>query len=65
MGRTASASISEILKVEAPSKVDEMFNVEVDGLEVFFTPHPIYIYRFRWDLAAKMRSLLTGKQFYA
>ncbi|MHC1586026.1 MAG: uracil-DNA glycosylase family protein, partial [Candidatus Hecatellaceae archaeon] len=39
MGRTASASISEILKVEAPSKVDEMFNVEVDGLEVFFTPH--------------------------
>jgi uracil-DNA glycosylase len=59
MGRTASASIAEILKLNPPPTLNGIFETEVKSLKIAFTPHPNYIFRFRRDLAPKMKSLLN------
>ncbi len=58
MGTTASASIAEILGLKPPQRLDGVFQVEAGSLKVAFTPHPNYIFRFRRDLAPKLRALL-------
>ncbi|RLF13725.1 MAG: hypothetical protein DRJ97_07540 [Thermoprotei archaeon] len=60
MGRAAASSISELLGVEPPLRVEDVKVVEAGGLEVAFTPHPNYIFRFRRDLAPKLRELLVS-----
>lgn len=59
MGKTAAASISELLGVKRSFKVDELFELKQGNLHVVFTPHPNYIFRFRRDLAPKLKALLT------
>ena len=59
MGRTASASIAEILKLNPPPTLNEIFETQVKSLKIAFTPHPNYVFRFRRDLAPKMKSLLN------
>lgn len=60
MGRAAARSISEVLGLEPPSRLNEPLKLEAGGVEVAFTPHPNYIFRFRRDLASTLRELLLG-----
>ena len=59
MGRTAAASLSEILNLKPPETVREIVKLKVGGFEVAFTPHPNYLFRFGRHLIPQVRSLLT------
>lgn len=60
MGRMAAASLSQILNLNQPPTVRGVFELRVGSLQAAFTPHPNYIFRFRRDLAPKVRSLLLN-----
>jgi len=58
MGRAAASSISNLLGAEPPPSMVEGGRLKVNGLEVYFTPHPNYVLRFRRDLIPWLRSLI-------
>jgi uracil-DNA glycosylase len=60
MGKYASASLCELLGLEPPRDQRELTKVEADGREIFFTPHPNYLFRFGRNLAGEMRKILLG-----
>ncbi|MCX8204427.1 MAG: uracil-DNA glycosylase family protein [Candidatus Nezhaarchaeota archaeon] len=55
MGRTASSSVSELLSVKPPASLTEVTATKVEGVEVVFTPHPNYVFRFRRGLVPRIR----------
>lgn len=62
MGRAASYSASELLGLEPPRRLVEVSAARSGGLEVVFTPHPNYVFRFRRDLLPRLReALLSGR----
>ncbi len=62
MGRYASASLCELLGLDPPRDQREIAKIEVDGREIFFTPHPNYLFRFGRGLAGEMRKILLGRR---
>lgn len=56
MGRTAALTISRVLGVEIPESVNGIFVNEKD-LRLYFVPHPNYVFRFKRDLAFRIKSL--------
>ncbi len=57
MGRMASASICEIFNLEQPRSVRYPTKLEAKRTEIFFLPHPNYIFRFARELAPVLRRL--------
>lgn len=64
MGRFASASVCELLGLEPPADLRVISGGAVSGGagpgEVFFTPHPNHLFRFRRELCPRVRELLLG-----
>ncbi|RLE48661.1 MAG: hypothetical protein DRJ33_08810 [Candidatus Methanomethylicota archaeon] len=58
MGNTASQALSIVLKLAERYPVRQLYKTASGNLEVAFTPHPNYIFRFRRDLAKKVKSYL-------
>ena len=59
MGKTASASLSEVLNVRITEKVVYTLSYRLGGVELVVAPHPNYVFRFRRDLAGLVRAYLT------
>jgi len=62
MGRTAMESLCEIFRLKPPHYTSQLATLEAGNLQITFTPHPNYIYRFRRDLAFKIRKLLLSRR---
>ncbi|MCS7131334.1 MAG: uracil-DNA glycosylase family protein, partial [Hadesarchaea archaeon] len=60
MGRYASASLCELLGLDPPRDQRGITKTEVGEKEIFFTPHPNYLFRFERDLAGEIRKILLG-----
>lgn len=60
MGRYASASLCELLGLSPPRDQREIMKTEVGGKEIFFTPHPNYLFRFGRNLAEEVKKILLG-----
>ncbi|TDA30398.1 MAG: hypothetical protein DSO04_05965 [Hadesarchaea archaeon] len=58
MGRFASASVGEILGLEPPEDLRGILRVEREGREIFFTPHPNYLFRFGRGLIGEVGRIL-------
>lgn len=58
MGRYAAESVHDILGIEPPKSLLEVSVCRIDDLEVVYTPHPNYIFRFGRRLAPKVREHL-------
>ena len=58
MGRFASASVGEILGLRPPEDLRGVVKERKGGMEVFFTPHPNYLFRFGRDLIGEVRKTL-------
>ncbi len=58
MGRYAAESVRDVLGVEPPKSLLGVSVCRIDGLEVVYTPHPNYIFRFGRHLAPKVRKHL-------
>lgn len=61
MGRAASTSISEIFRIKPPTilKEAELAIQHLNHMELAFTPHSNYIFRFNRNLASKIKNILT------
>lgn len=57
MGRTAVLSVCEVFDLPVPSRVNGIFRLG-EKPDLFVTPHPNYIFRFRRDLAPELGKLL-------
>jgi len=60
MGRFASSSVCEILKLAPPPSLHEISAIRSRGVEIFFTPHPNYVFRFARTLAPQLSEILLG-----
>jgi uracil-DNA glycosylase family 4 len=60
MGRLASSSVCEILNLPPPPSLDEISASRRQGVEIFFTPHPNYVFRFARNLASQLSRILLG-----
>jgi uracil-DNA glycosylase family 4 len=60
MGKFASCSICEILNLAPPSTLNKISSFRWQGVEIFFTPHPNYVFRFARDLAPRLSKILLG-----
>ncbi|MEM0358618.1 MAG: uracil-DNA glycosylase family protein [Candidatus Hadarchaeales archaeon] len=58
MGRFASASICELMGVSPPDDLRKITRTRVGRKEIFFTPHPNHLFRFRRELCPKVREIL-------
>lgn len=58
MGRFASASICELMGLSPPSDQRKISWTRVGGKEIFFTPHPNHLFRFRRELCPEVRKIL-------
>ena len=58
MGKTASTSITEILGLNQPKRLDRIIEAEAKNIKIFFTPHPNYIFRFKRNLTKKIKNLI-------
>jgi DNA polymerase len=58
MGRFAAASIGEIYKIPVPSNLTRISSTRCGNLEIFFTPHPNYIFRFARKLSPMIAKIL-------
>lgn len=58
MGRFAASSVCEIFGLEPPPCLKEIRRVKRGSAEIFFAPHPNYIFRFGRGLAPELASLL-------
>ncbi|MEM2674340.1 MAG: uracil-DNA glycosylase family protein, partial [Candidatus Hadarchaeales archaeon] len=58
MGRFASASICELMGLPPPEDLRKIsWTKMVDG-EIFFTPHPNYLFRFKREMCPQVRKIL-------
>lgn len=60
MGRFASASVCELLGLSPPDDQRAISWTRVGEREVFFTPHPNHLFRFRRELCPWVREVLLG-----
>jgi uracil-DNA glycosylase len=58
MGRFASTSIGEIYKIPVPRELTKISSARCRDLEIFFTPHPNYVFRFARELSSKIAKIL-------
>jgi len=56
MGKTAALTISRILGVRMPESVNGIF-VNRKDFELYFVPHPNYVFRFKRNVAFRIKSL--------
>ncbi|MEM4699892.1 MAG: uracil-DNA glycosylase family protein [Candidatus Nezhaarchaeales archaeon] len=61
MGRAASSSVSSLLGVQPPGRLVGVSAAATEGVEVVFTPHPNYVFRFRRDLVPRLREALFNR----
>ncbi len=60
MGRFASASVCELLGLCPPDDQRTLSWTRAGEREVFFTPHPNHLFRFRRELCPLVREVLLG-----
>ena len=58
MGKTAATSVFEILGLKPPSSVVGIRRFRACGLELYVTPHPNFIFRFKRELAGEVKRLI-------
>jgi uracil-DNA glycosylase len=61
MGRFASSSVCEILNLSPPPSLDKISASRWQGVEIFFTPHPNYVFRFARNLAPQLSGILLER----
>ena len=61
MGRFAALSIGEIFNIEVPPDLTKLTSTRCQNFEIFFSPHPNYIFRFGRELCSKVAKILLSK----